>query len=250
MKKITTILMSAFALFAMHSCELIEDEKDKVDINSNLYARFLFEDDLKNQTSNSVNASFINGTANYVEGVKSQTKAIKFTRTQQDYVNIIDPMIDVEQWTVSFWAKKMADGNVFYVIDDTGNPCLSLSLDNGFLKFITTSYNVKYNYAELSSFTHSSLTDDNWHHVTLTSDYVAYVANIILYLNGKKVDAITERFSGSEIPFGKGMKFICGGAMESINLNATNMCMDNLRVYSGRCLSAKDIKKIYDIEKP
>ena len=211
-----------------------------------LYAFYQFNNNFNDSYENAINGMRV-GNLSFVSGVTNYSSAIKFSRTEPCSFVVPEPLIDTNRFSVSFWAKKLSDGTIFHVESKDGNPTLALSMDNGFLKFISTAYNLKYNYAERPSFTHSSLADDNWHHIVVKSEYVEYNATITLYIDGVKVDAVTERFSGSEIPYYKGSKFILGGSLTNVvsTLGPTNMMIDNLRIYDTRSITDAQISTIY-----
>lgn len=64
-----------------------------------------------------------------------------------------------------------------------------------------------------------------------------------------EVYPVTQNYSDNYGGFGTGTSFTMGGYVEMYNgkiLNATNMSVDNFRVYDTRRLSASEIKQIYN----
>ena len=136
----------------------------------------------------------------------------------------------------------------------------TLSMSGGALKFVVTRYNNQYQYDETGSFMHPNLSDGKWHHIALTSDFHKTTYSTIttnLYVDGQAVDVTTEDaniFTEGETSsnsYGSGTKFVMGGEIDLYfsKLNATNMSVDNFRVYDTRKLSAEEIRQIYEAEK-
>ena len=162
--------------------------------------------------------------------------------------------------SISFWGKDFNDGGIFYMTSSHNDNMFTLSMNGGDLKFIVTRYNNNYNYNSTGSFMHPSLSDGQWHHIVLTSDFNKTTYSVItttLYVDGQAVDVITENanyFTDGETSnnsYGSGVKFILGGEIELYRsvLNATNMSIDNFRVYDTRLLTPEEVKMIYDTER-
>lgn len=103
----------------------------------------------------------------------------------------------------------------------------------------------------MPAFSHPSLSDGKWHHVALVFDYGKSANSTLttkLYIDGNMVDVVTEDYFGIGSCLGKGTKFVLGGEMNGYytQLPATNLTVDNFRVYSTRRLSDSEIKQIYE----
>ena len=205
-------------------------------------------------TENAVDG-FGNGT--FVDGVAGG-QALKFSRTDNSTFNVGSPIIDSRELTFSFWGKDFADGHIFHLLSSVGNEAMfTLSMDGGALKFIVTRYNNMYQYKATNAFTHPTLTDGKWHHIAIVSDFEVTTYSTIthtLYVDGLRTSTLTEyanHFSengGNQSSYDTGTTFVMGGDLKlsnSVTLNATNMTVDNFRVYDNRMLSAGEIKEIY-----
>lgn len=194
----------------------------------------------------------------FVQGVSPDSKAVKFSRSNNSQFVVPQPIIDSRDMTIAFWAQNLSDGNIFYMVSSRNSePMFTLSMSGGLLKFVVTRYDNGYQYAKTGAFSHPALSDGKWHHIALTSDFnkTSY-ANITtsLYVDGQLVDTVTEYanpYSEAEVDkasYGTGTKFVMGGSVKlnnSLTLNGVNMSIDNFRVYASRRLSAQEIKEIY-----
>lgn len=227
-------------------------------VTNGLYAWFAFEDNLQdsrgNVTATGSGTEFVSG---YDGG-----KALRIPAQESKKLHIPEGLIDNREMTVCFWAKELNDGHIFHVVRGSDNePMFALAMKDGALKFTVTYYHLNYSYADCPSFTHGDLTD-GWHHIALVSDFnVTEYAQITtrLYVDGQFTDQVMEEnnpFSETEgmadkKHYGKGIRFQFGGAMNgyNISLDAAPLTVDNFRVYRNRCLSADEIRQIYDYEK-
>lgn len=223
-----------------------------------LYVYYKFEDDFNDATENGIHGFGMNSPT-FVQGVTSTSKAVKFNRSNNSSFNVGKPIIDSRNMTISFWGKDFSDSNIFYMISSVQNqPMFTLSMSDGLLRFIVTRYNNGYQYGRTGTFTHPALTDGKWHHIVIASDFNKTTFSTItstLYVDGQAVDTIAEDanvFSEAEsgnASYGTGMKFIMGNSVRlssSTTLNATNMSVDNFRVYDTRKLSDEEIKTLFD----
>ena len=223
-------------------------------VTQGLYTYYQFDGNYEDATENAVDG-FGNGT--FVDGVAGG-QALKFSRTDNSTFNVGSPIIDSRELTFSFWGKDFADGHIFHLLSSVGNEAMfTLSMDGGALKFIVTRYNNMYQYKATNAFTHPTLTDGKWHHIAIVSDFEVTTYSTIthtLYVDGLRTSTLTEsanHFSengGSQSSYDTGTTFIMGGSLKlsnSVTLNATNMTVDNFRVYDNRMLSAGEIKEIY-----
>lgn len=241
-------------------------EVEKADVvgvvTNGLYVYYPFEGDTNDATETGLKASGINNPT-YVTNDKNGTKAIKLSKSAKSYLNIPEGLIDGRKMSISFWVKGLSDGHIFHVVKTTANyqrkNAFCLCMENGKLKFIATAY---YNYFQpqaVASFEHSAL-DDDWHMITLTSDFNETTYATVttkLYIDGVYVDTVTEdcnpfnQSNDSQGDYGYGIKFQFGGALEyngTEKRNAVTMSVDNLRVYDTRMLSASEVKEIFEAE--
>lgn len=232
------------------------------DVTSGLYVYYKFEDDFDDASGNNVHG-FGSNSPEFTDGVQSGSKAVRFQRTKNSYMTVPSPIIDSRNMTISFWAKDLGDGNIFYMVSSYDNdPMFSLSMSGGSLKFVVTRYDVWYQYDYMKPFSHVNLDDGNWHHIVLSSDFNQTTYAMItttLYVDGQKMDVVTEDAnpfsedgSSSQSSYGTGIKFVLGGEVKispSKTLNGANMVIDNFRVYDTRILSDAEIKQIYDFER-
>lgn len=231
---------------------------DDLVIPSGLYTYYKFEENFDDSSENLLHGFGMNSPA-FVEGVTPESKAVKFSKTNNSSFVVPKPIIDSRDMSISFWGKDFSDGNIFYMISSIqSQPMFTLSMSGGQLKFIVTRHNNGYQYGNEGTFMHPTLTDGKWHHIALTSDFnkTTYATiTTTLYVDGQAVDVITEYanpFSEAEVgnnSYGSGVKFVMGGSIKLSNsntLNGTNMTIDNFRVYDTRRLTGEEVKSIYD----
>ena len=228
-------------------------------VPNGLYTYYKFDNNFNDATENEIHG-FGSNSPTFVTGITSDSKAVKFSRTNNSSFVVPKPIIDSKKMTIAFWGKDFGDGNIFYMLSSIQNtPMFTLSMSGGSLKFVVTRYDNVYQYTKTGTFTHPSLTDGMWHHVALVSDFEdAGISTIttVLYVDGQAVDTVTEYANhysengGGQSSYGTGIKFVMGGSIDlgnsTVTLNGTNMCIDNFRVYDTRKLSASEVKSIYD----
>lgn len=228
-------------------------------VTQGMYVYYKFDSNFDDSSENAIHGFGYNNPT-FVQGVTSDSKAIKFSRTNKSSFVVAQPIIDSREMSISFWGKDFNDGGIFYMTSSHNDNMFTLSMSGGILKFIVTRYNNNYNYNSTGSFMHPSLSDGQWHHIVLTSDFNKTTYSVItttLYVDGQAVDVITENanpFTESETSnnsYGSGVKFVLGGEIELYRsiLNATNMSVDNFRVYDTRRLTADEVKAIYNAER-
>lgn len=200
----------------------------------------------------------------FVEGMIPGTKALSFTKTGKQAFVVGDGIIDTQSMTVSFWAKDISEGDIFYLTSsnvDYGNKMMSLTYRDGHLKYVVRRYNnyyAKY-FNATGNFTHNAIDDGEWHHIALVSDYnnLTYgLVTTMLYVDGRIMDTVTEDINpfdekeSNRSHFGKGSKFVLGGE------NVPTMQVACLRMYDSVQLNSEQIMRIYEnelkgiIEKP
>lgn len=226
-------------------------------VGQGLYAYYKFDGDFNDATENAING-FGNNSPSFVEGIGEGSQAVKFSLTDNSSFIVPKPITDSRTLTVSFWGKDFSDGNIFYLVSSNNNASMfTFTMSQGSLKFLVTRYNNEYQYSDKPAFTHPTITDGKWHHIALVSDFnnIEYATTTTsLYVDGALVDTVTEyvnpfeESTPSQASYGTGIKFIMGGnvTIERKTINGTNMSIDNFRVYNTRCLSANEIKQIYD----
>lgn len=236
-----------------------ESGNDETAVTQGMYVFYKFDSNFDDSSENAIHGFGYNNPT-FVQGVTSDSKAIKFSRTNKSSFVVAQPIIDSRDMSISFWGKDFNDGGIFYMTSSHNDNMFTLSMSEGMLKFIVTRYNNNYNYNSTGSFMHPSLSDGQWHHIVLTSDFNKTTYSVItttLYVDGQAVDVITENanpFTESETSnnsYGSGVKFVLGGEIELYRsiLNATNMSVDNFRVYDTRRLTADEVKAIYNAER-
>ena len=226
-------------------------------VTQGLYTYYKFDGDFNDATENAING-FGNNSPSFVEGIGKNSQAVKFSLTDNSSFIVPKPITDSRTLTVSFWGKDFSDGNIFYLVSSNNNASMfTFIMSQGSLKFLVTRYNNEYQYSDKPAFTHPTITDGKWHHIALVSDFnnIEYATTTTsLYVDGALVDTVTEKVNPfeegtpSQASYGTGIKFIMGGnvTIERKTINGTNMSIDNFRVYNTRCLSANEIKQIYD----
>lgn len=184
----------------------------------------------------------------FVEGVSKE--AVHFFKTKESSVHIPYGLICNKNFSISFWAKDLADGMIYYSkCSDNDIRCV-LSMNNGYLRFRIGANNNLWNYQEQeTTFSHSNISDSEWHHIAIVTDYGSTTANrwtSILYIDGKKYGTITEDTSSTQIDYINA--FVIGGkaSFKSYSLTTPNFSMDNLRIYDNRLLTAAEVKEIFN----
>lgn len=223
-----------------------------------LYAYYKFDGNFSDATENEING-FGTASPDFVEGVNPEGKAVKFSKTDNSTFVVSKPIIDSREMTISFWGKDFSDGHIFHLNSSVRNEAMfTLSVSNGSLKFIVTRYDNMHQYNNFPSFVHPTITDGKWHHVVLTSDFnkTQYATiTTTLFIDGMEIYTLTEDanpFSENgyeQSSYDTDNSFTMGGSLRlnnSITLPATNMSVDNFRVYDTRRLSSKEIKEIYN----
>ena len=217
-----------------------------------LCAWYKFENDTKNSFGSAPSGQALN--TSYVEGIGG-SQGLKFTGDGSCLFSVPKAMIDQLAFSVSFWAKDLSDGMIFYVTSSSQHKVSNaLIMRDGKLSYMSDGYNLLFKdghyYEKTPEFTHGSLT--GWHLITVTAtqQYSGADATTQLYIDGEFVDQVNLIHQGDGL--NKGLKFIFGGSFDSSqpkqHFNAIPMTIDNLRVYT-RVLSATEIQNLYDYEK-
>lgn len=236
-----------------------DNENGESAVTQGLYVYYKFDDNFDDSSENAIHGFGYNNPT-FTQGVTTNSKAVKFSRTDKSSFVVPHPIIDSREMSISFWGKDFNNGGIFHMTSSHNDNMFTLSMDENMLKFIVTRYNNNYKYTSTGTFMHSSLNDGKWHHIVLTSDFnkTTYATiTTTLYVDGQAVDVITEYANPftegdtSDNSYGSGVKFVLGGEIKLYNsvLNATNMSVDNFRVYDSRRLTADEVKAIYNAEK-
>lgn len=219
-------------------------------IQTGLTAYFSFDGNFEDTSGNEV-YGYGAPEPTFTAGMTSYSKALTFTKTGKEAFIVADGLVDSRSMTITFWAKGISEGNIFYVTssdkDDGGEEMMSFTYRSGHLKYVISRYSNHYAFNSTGNFTHKSIEDDEWHHIALVSDYNTTnysKATTSLYIDGRLMDTVTEEinvFGEAEHPhYGTGTKFIMGGD------GVPSMQIANLRIYDTKQLSANDIMKIYE----
>ena len=224
--------------------------EDNVVLNG-LYTYFTFNGETKDQTDTGLTAT-TKGTSfvNSYDG----SQALKVSAS--GYLAITDGLIDQRNMSISFWVKDLYDGHVFHVVKSNNDNAFTLTMQDGALKFIATSYQLNYQYSNSTAFMHGSL--NGWHMITLTSDFNTTTFATVttkLYVDGVFVDVVTEYDNpysegegmSDQKNYNAGIKFVMGSSIKQAN--ATTITIDNMRVYKHRAISADEVKQIFEFEK-
>lgn len=220
-------------------------------VSSGLTAYYTFDSDFNDLTGNGYNGFGVNDPS-FVDGITENTKAVKFTSVKNDYVQITHGVGDSKSMTIAFWGKDFSDGNIFYILNSNNKAIASLALSGNSLKYVTGEYKNYHGYNQALSFSHPTITDNKWHHIAIrvtteldTSNMVYYLTKTSLFIDGSLVDII---YTGDMDDVGKGRKLIIGGKYQYNNQSrpATNMTIDNFRIYNTTQLKDDEIKTIYN----
>ncbi len=188
----------------------------------------------------------------FVSGVSGQ--AVQFSKAKESADQIPYALINSKAFSISFWAKDLADGLIFHSKCSDNHNRFVLSMDAGYLRFICSQYSNEHQYnSESLRFTHPKINDSNWHHFVITSDYNSttyYSWNSVLYIDGKRASTITEKMSSNAGESNYPNEFVIGGSCNNYTytLTCSNFSMDNLRIYDTRVLTPQEIKEIYNAQ--
>ena len=220
-------------------------------VPSGLTAYYTFDSNFNDITGNGYNGFGVNDPT-FVDGISENTKAVKFTSTKNDYIQITHGIGDSKSMTIAFWGKDFSDGNIFYILNSNNKAIATLALSGNSLKYVTGEYKNYGGYNQALSFSHPTITDNKWHHIAIrvtteldTSNMVFYLTKTSLFIDGSLVDII---YTGDMDDVGKGRKLIIGGKYQYNNQSrpATNMTIDNFRIYNTSQLKDDEIKTIYN----
>ena len=218
-------------------------------VTSGLYTYYKFDGDFTD-SQNGIDGYGTNS-PEFVEGVDGVGQAIKFSRTDESAFVVGQSIMNGTEMSVSFWGKDFADGHIFHTVSSTHNdPMIILGMVDGKLRF----GHDRWVYPDNTSLTHTNLNDGQWHHIVLNliCNYGSSGSSTTatLYVDGMAMGTVTGS-ARSDDYMGTGTMFMMGGSC-ALNmlmlekLNATNMTIDNFRVYDTRRLTAQEVKEIYN----
>ena len=206
-------------------------------VRNGLAAYFRFNGTTRSEVS-AVQGNPVNN-PQYTTGADG-TQAIAVSSIDGSQISFPKPLIAYPNmnYSVTFWMKGFSDGHVWSMANGDSRfnqPKLTIR-DGKFYINNSSNYNG-------TSFTHPQL-DYNWHFIAVVVKTEGNTVIGSLYIDGVLVDSVrlygyTERTC---------TKFLLGGASESGD-NAIDTNFDNLRIYSSRALSDKEVAQIYMSEK-
>ena len=206
-------------------------------VRNGLAAYFRFNGTTRSEVS-AVQGNPVNN-PQYTTGADG-TQAIAVSSIDGSQISFPKPLISYPDmnYSVTFWMKGFADGHVWSMASGASRfnqPKLTIK-DGKFYLYNSSNYNG-------SSFTHPQL-DYNWHFIAVVVRTEGNNVIGSLYIDGVLVDSL--RLYGYTDK--SCTKFLLGGASESGD-NAIDTNFDNLRIYSSRALSDKEVAQIYMSEK-
>ena len=206
-------------------------------VRNGLAAYFRFNGTTRSEVS-AVQGNPVNN-PQYTTGADG-TQAIAVSSIDGSQISFPKPLISYPDmnYSVTFWMKGFADGHVWSMASGDSRynqPKLTIK-DGKFYLYNSSNYNG-------SSFTHPQL-DYNWHFIAVVVRTEGNTVIGSLYIDGVLVDSL--RLYGYTDK--SCTKFMLGGASESGD-NAIDTNFDNLRIYSSRALSDKEVAQIYMSEK-
>lgn len=206
-------------------------------VRNGLAAYFRFNGTTRSEVS-AVQGNPVNN-PQYTTGADG-TQAIAVSSIDGSQISFPKPLISYPDmnYSVTFWMKGFADGHVWSMASGDSRfnqPKLTIK-DGKFYLYNSSNYNG-------SSFTHPQL-DYNWHFIAVVVRTEGNNVIGSLYIDGVLVDSL--RLYGYTDK--SCTKFLLGGASESGD-NAIDTNFDNLRIYSSRALSDKEVAQIYMSEK-
>lgn len=206
-------------------------------VRNGLAAYFRFNGTTRSEVS-AVQGNPVNN-PQYTTGADG-TQAVSVSSIDGSQISFPKPLISYPDmnYSVTFWMKGFADGHVWSMASGDSRfnqPKLTIK-DGKFYLYNSSNYNG-------SSFTHPQL-DYNWHFIAVVVRTEGNNVIGSLYIDGVLVDSL--RLYGYTDK--SCTKFLLGGASESGD-NAIDTNFDNLRIYSSRALSDKEVAQIYMSEK-
>ena len=207
------------------------DNNGDIVITRGLLAYYSFNAENADNTYRDSNNGVINGTPKFVN--HGQGKALSLD--QKDYVNIPNNMLNGKKaYSISLWLKDFSTGMIFGTLNGSHYNSPSFYVNNNNQLTIFRNGN-----SLNSSFSLQPYQSSGWH--MLTVSFNESNEQILVYIDGQRVDALSASYIGSE---GNSMRI--GGSIEGTW--ADPMIVDNVRIHSVT-LSDEEIKTIHNAEK-
>lgn len=225
---------------------------EKLVVTNGLAAYYQFNDTY-DDTMREYDAFGINNPS-FEIGISGQ--GVKLLKSNDSSISIPYGLIHSKTFSISFWAKDLAEGLLLYSKCTDNYNRFSLDVNNGALSFIVADYNNKdHRNEDIFKFTHPTINDDKWHHIVITSNFDStskFTWVSTLYLDGKKTGVINENLGSSSGQYDKPNSFVIGGSAKfgsMYNFTSVSGCaftVDNFRIYDTRELTASEIKEIFE----
>lgn len=189
-------------------------------------------------------------TPTFVTGVSGE--AVQFSKTTDSSVSIPYGLINSQSFSISFWAKDLSDGLLFYSKCSDNDNRFSMTISNGSIGFYASRYSNIYERDKKDYlFTHPNICDDKWHHIVITSTRSNATSSnwrSTLYIDGKRTSIINEYVSATAGESNYPNTFVIGGSTNFSNktVSACGYTVDNFRVYDSRELTAAEVKDLYN----
>lgn len=224
------------------------DDPGKLLVTNGLTAYYQFNDTY-DDTMGIFDGFGIN-TPTFVTGVSGE--AVQFSKSTDSSVSIPYGLINSQSFSISFWAKDLSDGLLFYSKCSDNDNRFSMSITNGSIGFYASRYSNIYERDKKDYlFTHPNICDDKWHHIVITSTRSNETSSnwrSTLYIDGKRTSIINEYVSATAGESNYPNTFVIGGSTNFYNktVSACGYTVDNFRVYDSRELSAAEVKELYN----
>lgn len=242
LKNIKTICTVLISIFTFYSCDTTEeqDKASRPDINKGLVLYYNFDDGTaKDLTINGYNGILQNSPEFTNETPNQKGQAVFLNGFKENFINIpYNPIADSTNYTVSLWLKDFTSGEIIKSFDSNGKDAelgLTAELERTF-QFKVGKYDY-YNYS-FSNYNFSNIQQGSWHLITISLD--SKLEELKLYIDGNLVDKV----GGARTHEPKLIKLQIGSNSD----NPNSFKIDNFRIYN-RCISAEEVKMIYDVER-
>ena len=207
------------------------DSAGEISVTRGLLAYYNFNQSTADNSYRDSNNGVINGNPTFV--THGEGKAISLD--QQQFVSIPNNMLNGKTaYSISLWLKDFGSGLVFGTLYTSSYKSPSFYVNNK--NQLTIHSGERY---VNSSFSLSPYQSSGWHMLTITFNRTNN--QILVYMNGQRVDAITATYIESQ-----GESMTLGGSIS--NSWADPMIIDDVRIHSVT-LSDEEVKTIYDSEK-
>ncbi|MDR1170451.1 MAG: LamG domain-containing protein [Prevotellaceae bacterium] len=248
------------AVTILSSCK--KEPLDEIDPEGRVHgpvAYYTFDNETAEDLSiHGYDGSLINNPEFITDTPNGSGKAIFFRAVEKQYLNIpYDLFEGLTKYSILFWIKDFRDGFIFSGMGAEtyrGDNYPQLICADGLFAFSASGFPF-YIGASVFSYGATAIQDGQWHFLGITCSRKGVLYNgaqwtIKLYVDGRLADTTTEDALSPAQPITKFQFGGNGNGMHNIstNVTATNLKIDNIRVYD-RELSAKDVKTLYDSER-